>query len=359
MKVAKELIMDKQILRDIIQNREYNTTVIGYYERFSYEYLIRKDILHNRSQAIEDCNKFWLLDKYEDQEIKDVKRQNLCKDKFCSNCKKVKQSARMARYIPELEQYDNKLYHLTLTLPNPNGKELKDTVKLMAKSFRTLIRLIRGTIKSKDVDFSNWNYQGAVRSLEITFKNDDYHPHYHVGFVLNENLMSNKTNINSFSYDNKNGIRELKRLFSDEEILIQKVWYLLINGEKITRSNIDELEEGYTCVMDKFSEGDFAELFKYMTKEKDQNGSLLSYDNFKVLYEALYRVKQIQGYGCLFRIKDDIDLEEYEIKWNNYIEEIRKKENPVEVLETPQDLCLDSRYTLISRKSYYKYLRTL
>ena len=67
----------------------------------------------------------------------------------------------MSRYIPELEQYDNKLYHLTLTLPNCNGDGLEDTLKLMSKSFRQLIRYIRGTDISQGIDFSNWDYEGA------------------------------------------------------------------------------------------------------------------------------------------------------------------------------------------------------
>ena len=132
-----------------------------------------------------------------------------------------------------------------------------------------------------------------------------------------------------------------------------------MNGKKVNRTNLDDLEEGYTCSMDKFKEGDYAELFKYMTKETDQKGNVLTYENFVGLYYALYRVKQIQGYGCLFRIKDDLDLEEYEEKYREYIENIRKKENPIEVAERPKDLLLDKKYSLISRKSYFKYLRTL
>src|SRR3712207_6917428 len=57
------------------------------------------------------------------------------------------------------------------------------------------------------------------------------------------------------------------------------------------RSNIDDLENGFSCIVDKFPEDDFAELFKYMTKDKDEEGNILTYDNFKTLYEALYRVR--------------------------------------------------------------------
>lgn len=353
-------VVPKELLKDVVQNIEYNKTIIEYYEQFQLEPHITfsRDTLTKNTKRLQNCNKFWELDKYEKQKIKDFKRTNLCRDKFCSNCKKVRQSARMAKYIPELEQYKEKLFHLTLTLPNCSGTDLSFTYKKMAKAFERLIRYLDGRKKIKGIDFSSWGYQGAVRSLEVTFHGDSYHPHFHVGLVLDLELGRKKLK-NSYSYDNRSGIRELKRLFSPEEILIQKIWYLLLNDIKVTYESITGLNEGYSCSMDKFQQSDFAELFKYMTKETDENGQTLTYENFINLYYALYRVKQIQGYGCLYRIKDDGDLEEMESKYEEYIQEIAKKESPTLVSERPQDLLLDTEYTLISRKNYFKYLRQL
>ncbi len=45
---------------------------------------------------------------------------------------------------------------------------------------------------------------------------------------------------------------------------------------------------------EKFNRKDYAELFKYMTKETDENDNILTYDNFVTLYEATYHVKQIK-----------------------------------------------------------------
>jgi len=298
------------------------------------------------------------LDKYEKQKIKDFQKTNLCHDKFCANCKKVVQAGRMAKYIPELEKYKSNLYHLILTVPNCSGQDLNFMYKKMAKSFRTLIRYLDCRLKVKGINFERFKYQGAVRSLEVTFKGDSYHPHFHVGIVLDFEL-GRKKDINTYSYNNKNGVRELKRLFSKEEILIQKIWYLLINNIKVTKRSIEDLEEGYSCAIEKFNEDDYAELFKYISKGSDEEGNTLTYDNFISLYYGLYRVKQIQGYGCLYRIDDNIDLEELEKQYDEYIQEIRKKESPVVAYETPQDLILDSEYTLISRKTFFKYLRQL
>lgn len=355
----KNIIIGKDILQDVIDNIEYNKTIIGYYERFAEpgsNKLATKALLLKKSERLKDCNKFWRLEKYEVQKIKEFKKTTLCHDKFCANCKKVRQASRMRKYNDVLEVYKSKLYHLTLTVPNCSGQELNFTYKKMAKSFNMIIRYLDGRLKIKGINFQRFKYEGAVRSLEVTFKGDSYHPHFHVGIVLDFEL-GRKKDINTYSYNNRNGVRELKRLFSKEEILIQKIWYLLMNDTKVTKSSIDELDEGYSCVIEKFKEDDYAELFKYITKGSDEEGNILTYDNFVSLYFGLYRVKQIQGYGCLYRIDDDIDLEELDKQYEEYIQEIRKKESPVVAYETPQDLILDNEYTLISRKIFIKNYR--
>lgn len=356
----KNIKVEKEVLQDVINNIEYNKIITEYYQRFSNDGSIAfsKDLLAKKGERVDYCNKYWQLDKYEQQKIKDFKKTNLCHDKFCANCKKVVQAGRMAKYIPELEKYKDKLFHLTLTVPNCSGQDLNFTYKKMAKSFKMLINFFNGHNKIKGINFERFGYEGAVRSLEVTFHGDSYHPHFHVGIVMDSTL-SRKNTINTYSYNYKNGIAELKRLFSKEEILIQKIWYLLINGIKVTKNSIEELEEGYSCAMVQFNEDDYAELFKYISKGSDEEGNTLTYDNFVSLYYGLYRVKQIQGYGCLYRIDDDIDLDELDKKYDEYIQEIAKKESPVVAYETPQDLILDSEYMLISRKSFFKYLRQL
>lgn len=362
-------ILTDGFLKSVIENIDYNKRIIEYYVKYSFENENLKNLgeefffdpgtILNNSINISSCNKFWELDKYESQKIKDFQRTNLCKNKFCSNCKKVIQSSRMARYIPELEQYQDNLYHLTLTQPKVNGSSLKNRIRHMSKCFRKLIRYIRGVDSIKGLNFDSWGYEGAVRSLEVVYNGDSYHPHYHVAIILNPDFMSNKDIINNFSYDYLKGIKELASLFSKEEILIQKIWYLLINEIRVTKDNIDNLELGYTCKMDKFNSDNYKELFKYLAKEVDQKGEVLTYDNFKTLYYSLYRVKQIQGYGCLYSIDDNLDLEAFELEYEELIERLNKKENPVKVIETPQELVKDKEYLLISRKSYFKYLNEL
>jgi plasmid rolling circle replication initiator protein Rep len=351
-------VVPKELITGVVKNIEYNRIITGYYDLFGKSEPLLTDLLFSKKERIEDCNKFWRLEKYEKQKIKDYQRTNLCKDKFCSNCKKVKQASRMAKYIPALEQYKEQLHHMVLTLPNCDGQGLGKTIKHMANCFRQLVRYLNGNKKIAGINSLEWGYLGAVRSLEVTFNGDSYHPHYHVGLVLDKPTGS-KTIENVYSFDFRNGLPELKRLFSEKEILIQKIWYLLINGQRVTWGALQNLSLGYSCMINNFAPGDFAELFKYMTKETNEQGHVLNYDNFLTLYSGLYRVKQIQGYGCLYQIQDEGDTETFEAVYEAFISELQQKEAPSVVRETPQALLKDTRYTLISRKSFFKYLRQL
>ena len=152
------------------------------------------------------CNKVWQLDKYENQKIKDFKKTNLCKDKFCSNCKKVKQASRMTKFIPHLdklaEEFD--LYHVVLTVPNVEGHnyfDLKEVIQKMFDSYRKLNHYLLSIKKIKDIDFYQYCYVGGIRSLEVSFNNDSYHPHLHCIFVMKKDLNFRKTFINKYSID--------------------------------------------------------------------------------------------------------------------------------------------------------------
>ena len=82
-------------------------------------------------------------------------------------------------------------------------------------------------------------------------------------------------------------------------------------------------------------------------------------DNFKTLYFALYRVRQIQGYGCFYNVKDDDSIiNEVDALYEVYIELLKAKENPLEVSQTPEELLNDDSM-IISRKKIYSYLKSL
>src|SRR5690606_10478932 len=127
-----------------------------------------------------DCNRFWNIDRYDIQKVKDFIRTNLCRDKFCNNCKKVKQAERMARFMPEIQKYKKyNMSQLVLTVPNVPGGDLHTMIQKMFKAFARLIEYFKGKKNIRGLDFSWLGYQGAIRSLEVTYK-QDYHPHLHV-----------------------------------------------------------------------------------------------------------------------------------------------------------------------------------
>lgn len=61
----------------------------------------------------------------------------------------------------------------------------------MIVSFSKLTRFINGTVKSSVYNFKSLGYLGCIRSLEITFTGDNYHPHFHCCFAF-DNLDLNK-----------------------------------------------------------------------------------------------------------------------------------------------------------------------
>lgn len=360
MDFIENAIVDKEALVKIMENREYNKVIQNYYSRFAREggsVSFGADLLRRKRDRIQRCNSYWYNLFYPEHGIKDFQSTVLCRDKNCSNCKKVKQSTRMARYIPELEPYKDKLYHLTLTVPNCNGDSLRIICKLLAVSFRKFIRILEGTKKIKGLEYiTDWGYTGAIRSLEVTFNNDSYHPHYHVALCFDNMKIddNDRTIINKYSYS----FGKLTTLFHPYEILIQKIWYLLVNNEDVTKYAIDNLDLGYSSTLTSFVEGDYAELFKYMTKETKEDGKVLTYNNFIALYFGLHAIKQIQGYGIFYQIKDVDDLESFEQIYDEYIIDLNKKETPQASYDTPEEMLKDKN-TIISRKSYFKYLNQL
>jgi len=262
--------VDKLHLDSVRKNYEYNDYILGYYTKLMNDkhHQSLKFTLQNKLESIRTCNQFWLVDRYDIHRVKDFIKTNLCKDKFCHNCKKVKQASRMSRFIPEIERHkDLNLYHVVFTSPNVPGHQLSETIQKQFSAFTKITQYLKSN-KGRNIrglDFDSWGYQGAIRSLEVTYKGDSYHPHLHVLLAM-EGEISEKNHTNPFS--KRHG--KIVRNFADEEILLQKIFYLLMNGQRVTLKAIENLDLGYSCMMDKFKEDDYFELFKYMTNLTDQ-----------------------------------------------------------------------------------------
>lgn len=423
----ENLTIKNDQLFDIQKNIEYNKKIIQYYKRllFNSRYVnspsYRKEAvkfdkydassidwnehyqekivtMENKISNIMNCNSLWLLDVYDIQKRKVLMKTNLCHDRFCHNCKKVKQATMMQRFIPEIEKFKKyDLYHLTLTVPNVGGYDLRYMVDVMAKSFARLIDFfnIKKKKRISGVDFSKYGYMGAVRSLEVTYNKNEFHPHYHVLLVLNYKD-TEKVHVNDFS--KKFG--KVVNKFSDLEILIQKLWYLLIKQEKIksnfaikienvensklssskkdtklynldkllreeirkntiNKNVIDNLDRGYSCTMFLFKEDNYFELFKYMTKVKTDEKEVFNYQSFVHLYFELKGVRQIQGYGCLFRIGDKDLKDEVDIVFQTFEAYLQLIELPRKSSETTRDLAFESDYKLMSKNTLFKWIKLI
>ena len=87
----------KYYVNQILVNNKYNQEVITeYYHQLQQEFQYIN--LQNKIDNISNCNSWWLLDYYKQQKVKDFKKTNLCKDKFCNNCKKVKNILNNAKH---------------------------------------------------------------------------------------------------------------------------------------------------------------------------------------------------------------------------------------------------------------------
>lgn len=353
--------IDKNFILDSYNNYLYNKIIVDYYKKFleegseqfkKYSSIIPKSKVYE----LEHCHKFWIIDKYDNNLVKDFVGTYTCKDKFCNNCKLIKQAIRMSRYIPELEKYSKDLYHIIFTIPNVVGEQLRTTLLKIKKCFHNLIKIFRGNYRCF-IDLSKYgDYMGAIRSLETTFRLDNYHPHYHCAFAIKD-LKLDKKFINKYSYSNKSSNITM---FSEFEIVLQKLWYMLYNNIPLTQKNFDNLDCGYSVVCNKFNDNDYAEVFKYMTKATDEDNNVLTYDNFKTIYTSTYNLKQIQGYGCFYRISDnEITQEEIDEVYASIKLFLNSDETPEVCGEKPLDLLNDENYLLISRKKIYQYLKSI
>lgn len=308
-----------------------NEVISEYYKDFGIEQ--DSDTLTNRSLWVSQCYKFWDIDNYKVQRVRDVKRITLCKDKFCLNCQNNLALKREVKYkdILDLLRQHYDIYHCVFTVPNCSAQELVSTIDRMYKKFPYLIQYLQGKRKCNNVDFLDFGFRGAVRGFEVTTKRIidgyEFHPHFHCLFVLRKGLDNKKKHTNDFSFSNGKKTRD----FSDSEILFQKAWRLLYEGERLTYDSLKSLKEGYSVTMED-SKGKYHQVFKYALKGVFKKGApLFSYEEFKDLYKALYRRKMIQGYGILNAFKFEEDISDAEID-TAYLEIV----NMLKSVELPQ-----------------------
>ncbi len=360
----------------------HNETLAEYFEKLADEVdsgktvLIRArkidgETLRNQSQAVKNCVNFWNWNVHRFYEHMDLQSVNFCRSRFCPNCQTQLQDKRFLKYkgvLDEMRQRDGvTLYMITFTQENVKGKFLNEALSAMEHSFARLVEYLSGKKTIKGLPLTTWGFLAALRSGEITFKTnrDDYHHHIHGIFAFSNLPESPKTIVNRFS--RKDGV--ITDLFSNEEILLQKIWRLIYVRQlerdrkkaadikkqsdklseikraipKMSKADIAEAKEfveladlfpkkkqtrakkitladltsmgvndGYSVKVDKIVDDNYRQVFKYAIKSmSNDEKEFMPYRVFKTLYDAMYNRRAFQGYGEWTKIVDVSDEETF------------------------------------------------
>jgi len=308
--------------------------------------------IKERMKHLETCNKFWTTEVYEASHVKVLDRTFLCKDRFCANCQTVKRMVLQNRLLPLMEENRDSLYHMTLTVGNCTGADLYETIRHMARCFKTLVTYLNGNKKVRGIDLTQYDFRGCFRSFEITCNGDSYHPHFEVAAIFgNGGGLKDKRTVSQFSHSRKAGGM---RLFSDFELVIQRMWWLLLNKQRLSYHNIvgENTLGRYSCTVDKFQPDDYKTLLNYVTKEgispRGESAPLMTDENFRTFYHALKNYRQWQGYGLFYHVKSVEGADDYTDQEYQMLERyIQSGEQPESRIEQAGSLAADGQYTIL------------
>jgi hypothetical protein len=327
----------------------------------------KSSVMRRKAFNIALCHKTIIFDHYKPYGVKDYKYTIRCHDKFCPLCQKDKANAREQKLhdVMAAASADYDLYHMVFTskncrgdlppwlyVPNDDRPEFVPFMERMAGCFAKLIRYLSGNCKIKGLNFLQYGFAGAFRSLETTFYElQEYHPHYHVIFAVRKGVEFPGQNYNTFSYNKKTG---KLTPFSDFTILIQKIWFLLLNGKEVTLDAINALPLGYSVFFDKIAGGGWHQIFKYIVKPAKQTS--MNFNVFKDLYYGLDRKRSFQGFRCFHNLKlPDNDFDDNNPEFDKIIRFLRKSGEPEFCEESPlqvRDNILRGKSVYISRRKY-------
>ncbi len=358
--IPDEIRINNTEIEEVGKHLRYNDYISVYYDQLAME---EDDVCFKRnSEAIKTCGKNWFFDHYRMQGVYDLKNVYHCHDKFCLYCQKLLQATRLMKYSPKIEQYISEgkyLYHIVFTMPSVSFFN-KTYVKKLFGKFKLLIRYFTSNAKNK-LGWEKYGFVGAIRSFEATVNDNKFHPHLHSFWAFDNPLPDDSCKINKYSYNYTDGKWFFARTFTEFEITLQKVWYLLINGIKVTPENISALTLGYSCTVDRVTDN-YYEAFKYTVKiYKDDGDFDLTYSQFKTLYFALKGVHIFQGYGDLYRTDVNQIDESMAEKYDYLIAQLQLIEKPTIAYLGLDDIAMkilvnpDVRF--ISRKRLMQYLK--
>lgn len=364
---SPEIVVDDSFINSLVRRIKDNVILGEYYSRMAEEAVLERDYIaarryEKKAAAITGCSRIWSVNYYEKQGVKDILKVNHCHDKFCKECATLIGTTRQLKFEPVFNDLKNSgchLYMLTLTCPNVDAHRLltdsdKNIITANFHAVSNLVRYFSGNSKIKGLDFEQLGYKGCTRSLEVTASNG-YHVHLHCILVTRNPIDMTQRHENKYSFSRNNGYRR----FSDFEILLQKIWYLLLNGIKVTKSAIDELPLGYSGALDEITDN-YHEAFKYTVKPSKE---FYTYEVFKTLEIALFNRRVFQGYG-VFRgvVTDENEIDETaDKKYDELVAVLNHFETPKivtdRIIDVVKEVKFNCRITYINRKKVYRLVR--
>lgn len=138
-----------------------------------------------KQKRIYDCGRFVQFNKYKSISTEEIKRKIeqafMCEYRYCPLCNYYRICSVSPQMVKALEQEQakgNKILFLTLTVPNCQYSDLRQTISKMNYSYSKLVKLPL---------FSNC-VEAWIRTTEVTFNTKgEAHPHFHIALSVNEN----------------------------------------------------------------------------------------------------------------------------------------------------------------------------
>lgn len=100
-----------------------------------------------------------------------IAKSSFCKNRWCMICNRIRTAELIYKYMPTVSTWKDKQF-ITLTIKNPTGEDLHNSLEDMRKAF----------VKIKDKLRKQGIKLVGIRKLEITYNRhaNTYHPHYHI-----------------------------------------------------------------------------------------------------------------------------------------------------------------------------------
>ena len=360
--------------KDLQEKVKYNVYQSEYYERMANDY---NDFGYlNKAERTLACSKVWDLNYYVRHGIKQIKSIARCQDAFCYVCQSLKAQRRFQMFSPVLRELEKvyDIFHIVFTVPNVAGERLKWTLDKMYSRFGRLTAYLKGEKKVKGLDFYQYGYAGAVRSLEITTGKrkgyNDFHPHFHCMFVFDKNPPNMEKCIeNSFSRRKNEKTGKIETVyFSKFEWLLQRIWCLLMLDIRVTKENIIDIygatdglyKDGFDVKADN-AESNYHEIFKYAIKGTYEKEKIFEYEDFCWLESALKNRRVYETYGVLreydFNETGDIsNLQDMsDVIFDEFLRELQRREKPI-VLQSCIEEILDDLKGNQKRQKKIRYI---